>query len=180
MRPIQREHPTIESILLLYQKVLGKHFEAYRNHVYRVFNFTALLDSNFEENHETYAIAAAFHDLGIWTHNTFDYLEPAIAITKKYLSETHQQHLEEEIVLMINMHHKMSNYHGKYSNTVETFRKADCIDVCMGMIQFNLNRKEHLKVRTSFPYKGFHRFLVRQTLKRFLRYPFDPLPMFKR
>jgi hypothetical protein len=173
-------HPTIESILLPYHEIIGKDFEAYRNHVYRIFNFAGILDPDFEKNQETYAIAAALHDIGIWTHNTFDYLEPSIALGKQYLHETDQQHLEQEIVLMIDMHHKMSAYTGKYSNTVETFRQTDCIDVSMGVIKFELTRKDYWNIRKTFPTRGFHWFLIKQTVKRFLRHPFDPLPMFKK
>ena len=34
------------------------------------------------------AIAAAFHDIGIWTAGTFDYLEPSVRVAAAYLTGT--------------------------------------------------------------------------------------------
>jgi len=34
---------------------------------------------------EKIAAAAVFHDLGIWTDRTFDYIAPSIAIAREYL-----------------------------------------------------------------------------------------------
>jgi hypothetical protein len=39
------------------------------------------------ENTDKYAIAAAFHDLGIWTHQTFKYLERSINQAREYLDK---------------------------------------------------------------------------------------------
>lgn len=177
---ITTQNTTIDFILSNYQSVLGKDFTAYRNHVYRVFNFCGLLDDHFETRRESYAIAAALHDLGIWTHKTFDYLEPTLDLTKNYLAGAGQQPLEAEILLMIDMHHKMSLYTGPFAQTVEAFRRADWIDVSMGLLKFGISGEAHRKVKEAFPYKGFHRFLLRQTFKRFLSHPLDPLPMFKK
>ena len=53
-------------------------FTAYRNHAYRVVNFCAHSRPAPTPRLEKIALAAAFHDLGIWTAHTFDYLEPSI------------------------------------------------------------------------------------------------------
>ena len=37
----------------------------------------------------TLAIAAAFHDIALWTENTIDYLEPSAASA---VSDSHQEH----------------------------------------------------------------------------------------
>lgn len=39
-------------------------------------------------NAEKYAIAAVFHDIGIWTNHTLDYLDPSAGQAKAYLTET--------------------------------------------------------------------------------------------
>ncbi len=174
------ENTIIDHILQKYKKVIGEDFEAYRNHVYRIFNFISLLDPDFKQNQDTYAIAAAFHDLGIWTHDTFDYLEPTTGLAKKYLLEENLERQEEEIIQMINMHHKMSRYTGPFTKTVETFRRADWIDVSMGLMKFGLSAQKHNEIKKAIPYRGFHRFLLQQAIKRFLKHPFDPLPMFKK
>ncbi|MBK6276054.1 MAG: hypothetical protein IPF58_15805 [Saprospirales bacterium] len=63
---IIQQHPIIEALFASYASVIGKDTEKYRNHVYRIFNYTLFLSNNADE--EKYAIAAFFHDIGIWTN----------------------------------------------------------------------------------------------------------------
>ena len=35
---------------------------------------------------EKIAVATAFHDLGIWTDGTFDYLQPSVRLASAYLA----------------------------------------------------------------------------------------------
>jgi len=118
------EYNLIENILNKNKAHLGKHFDKYKNHVYRVFNLCLILDSN-QENVEKYAITSVFHDLGIWTNRTFDYLKPSISQAEKYLIDNNKELLVKEISLMIDMHHKRSKYKGDFEKTVENFRRAD-------------------------------------------------------
>ena len=173
-----QQHEVIDIILATHQNVLGKDFKAYRHHVYRIFNFALLQDSKVE-NIEKYAVAAAFHDIGIWTHSTFDYLAPSIQLATKHLQQTDKVTDIEEVSLMIDLHHKMSVYKGKF-RAVEIFRKADWIDVSMGLMTFGLDKKVLREVKKTFPYNGFHLFLMKQTMKNFLQHPLHPLPMFKK
>ncbi|MFT5823942.1 MAG: hypothetical protein ACI8ZM_005208 [Crocinitomix sp.] len=158
---------------------LGKHFEKYKNHVYRVFIICQKLDTS-QENTEKYAIASAFHDLAIWTDNTFDYLAPSINHAKKYLTDSNKEQWIAEISLMIDMHHKRSKYKGEFETTVEIFRRADWIDVTKGRISFNVPKDEIKKIAKEYPLLGFHRFLIVQTVKHFFKSPLNPLPMFKK
>lgn len=169
---------TIENILENYKSVLSKDFSVYKNHIYRIFNWSIIIDDN-SENIEKYAIASAFHDLGIWTHN-FDYLKPSIQLATDYLKENKQENLIVEIALMISNHHKISKYNGEFIKTVETFRKADWIDVTNGLKKYHLSKKYFKNVKKIFSNKGFHLFLVKQSLKWFVKHPFNPLPMFKK
>ena len=74
---------TIDNILNTYRSELGENYDLYRNHVYRVYNFALTqLDPNAEL--EKLSIAAAFHDLGIWTNNTLDYIEPSAQLAREY------------------------------------------------------------------------------------------------
>lgn len=57
-----------------YATDLGDDFTAYRNHTYRVANLCVALSRTNAEQLEKIAMATAFHDLGIWTDHTFDYL----------------------------------------------------------------------------------------------------------
>lgn len=168
----------INEILDEYAVALGNDKERYQNHVYRVYELCRVLDSG-EELMDKYAIAAAFHDLGIWTEKTFDYLEPSISLANQYLDSIGKPNWKKELGIMIDMHHKKSPYKGFYRTTVETFRRADWIDVSMGWMKFGLSNHGIRHIQKSYPSKGFHLFLVKQTFKQFLKTPRNPLPMFK-
>jgi len=169
----------IDEILNANKHSLGKHFNTYRNHVYRVFILCQKLDGD-PSNIDKYAIASAFHDLGIWTNKTFDYLEPSIALAKEYLIANDRLEWTEEVSIMIDMHHKRSKYNGSYSNTVESFRRADWADVTIGRRSFSLSKDEIQEVVKEYPLLGFHKFLVIMTIKNFFKSPLRPLPMFKK
>jgi hypothetical protein len=172
-------HQIIEKVLLDKRDLLKKDYNTYRNHVYRVFHLCLLLD-NATGNADKYAIASIFHDIGIWTDLTFDYLKPSIAKAQEYLQKTGSGEWEEEVSLMIDMHHKLSSYKGPYEQTVETFRRADWIDVTKGVLKFGLEKKEIATVLKAFPALGFHAFLLKQSTKNFFKHPLNPLPMFKK
>jgi hypothetical protein len=169
---------TIEKLLNRFTPVLAEDYEKYRNHVYRVFLNCRLID-NERSNEEKYATAAVFHDIGIWTHDTVDYLEPSIEEARKYLIEAGRPDWIEEISLMIYWHHKTKTYKGNYGNTVECFRKADWIDVSLGLLTYGFDAKTLKLNRKILPNKGFHWFLIKRIGKNFLRHPLKPLPMFK-
>src|SRR5256885_1352868 len=57
--------PRVDAMLDTFATALGRDFAAYRNHVQRVLSyFVALAPGPIPE---TVIVAAAFHDLGIWT-----------------------------------------------------------------------------------------------------------------
>ncbi|MFT3678821.1 MAG: HD domain-containing protein [Ferruginibacter sp.] len=169
----------IEDLLTGFRPVLGTDYNKYRNHVYRVFLNCILID-RLEANAEKYAIAAVFHDIGIWTDQTFDYLQPSIRQAEIYLTRINKAAWLDEISLMINWHHKISKYKGMHTETVENFRKADWIDVSLGLLSFDLDRKSINETRKKFPNAGFHLFLIKETVKNFFRHPLNPLPIFKK
>lgn len=117
------QQPDIEQAFLLHQIPMGKDLQAYKNHVYRMFNYAAWYVAYEEKAVHKMAIAAAFHDIGIWTHNTFDYLAPSEQEATQYIYRyglPEEWHME--IGLMIERHHQLSKYDGIYRNTVEAFR----------------------------------------------------------
>ena len=67
----------------------------------------AQLSASAEEI-EKVAIAAAFHDLGIWTDRTFDYLTPSAALARAYLAGSGRSEWIPEITETIFSHHKVS------------------------------------------------------------------------
>jgi len=81
---------------------------------------------------------------------------------------------------MIDNHHKISTYKGDFQHTVNTFRKADWIDVVNGIKKFGLSKQDFCQTKKAFSNKGFHLFLLKQWFRWFLKHPFNSLPMFKR
>lgn len=173
------DNSMIDGLLHRYQPELGPDFQRYRHHVYRVYEHCLLLDPD-HHHHEQYALAAVFHDIGIWTAGTIDYLQPSIAEASAYLAEHGKKDLIADITLMIYWHHKPTSYRGQSELVVETFRRADWMDVSLGLIRFGVSRKKLRNYRQQFPTLGFHRFLLKQLLRNFLRHPLNPLPMFRK
>jgi HD domain len=169
----------IENVLEEKRNVLKYDYDKYKNHVYRVYHLCLKIDKQ-TANRDKYAIASAFHDLGIWTHQTFDYLEPSISHAGQYLDKIGKPEWKDEVGRMIDMHHKWSRYSGQNEKTVETFRRADWIDITKGRINFNIDRKEISELEMKFPTFGFHRFLLKQSVENFLKHPLNPLPMLKK
>lgn len=175
---IIHSHPIIEEILSAHAGDLKHDLEKYKNHVYRIFNYALFLNKYREE--EKFAISAAFHDLGIWTAKTFDYIEPSVRIAEEYVRKHHPGIDSEEISSMIINHHKVSGYKGIYQETVENFRRADWADVSMGIVHHEIPRKFIKESEEIFPYLRFHRKLVSLFFKHFVKHPLDPLPMFRK
>ena len=169
---------TIEELLEKFGPIIGADFNKYKNHVYRVFLNCILIDSE-QDHREKYAIAAVFHDIGIWTDHTIDYLHPSIDQMEIFLTKTGKKDWINEITLMIYWHHKVGSYHGPYEQTVESFRKADWIDVSLGLITFGVDRSRIRQNGKKLPNLGFHVFLLKKIFRNFFRHPLNPLPMFK-
>lgn len=176
MRPIIA-NSTINNILNIYKPELGGNYEPYRNHVYRVYNF-CLSRLNSNEDLEKLSIAAAFHDLGIWTHGTFDYLAPSAELARMYCN---QQNISlpdtNEVEIIINNHHKLSTVDSSF--LAEIFRESDLIDLSLGFVSKGRKKEDIRLIRTLFPNKGFHLFLLKLFLKNLIINPTRPFPIFK-
>jgi hypothetical protein len=157
----------IEELLQRYKPAIGVDYAKYQNHVYRVFLNCLLIDSE-KNNEEKYAIASVFHDIGIWTNHTFDYLDPSIEQAKIYLTETGKQDWIDEITLMIYWHHKMSKYQGKHEKIVENFRKADWIDVSLGLLTFGFDKQKIKEKQKKVTKPGFSYISYQGNYKKFL------------
>lgn len=169
----------IKNLLHPFKRTLKDDFIKYRNHVCRVFLNCIHLDRN-GDNMEKYAIAAVFHDIGIWTARTFDYIDPSLVRLKAYLKANGKQAWEEELTLMIYWHHKIFRYAGIYQVTVDTFRRADLMDLSYGFFNFGGHKRLIRRNRNLYPDAGFHFFLLRATLRNLLLHPLKPLPMYRR
>jgi hypothetical protein len=128
---------------------------------------------------EKIAIAAVFHDLGIWTNRTFDYIAPSVALAREYLAAHGRAEWIGEIETMIEEHHKITSFASNPPSLVEPFRRADWIDVTRGLRRFGVPRTFIESVFALWPGAGFHWGLVKLTVKRLRTHPLKPLPMVK-
>ena len=170
--------PTVEEVLDNHASELGHDFIAYRNHVYRVLNLSLAIVGDSRVELEKIAVAAVFHDLGIWTNHTFDYIAPSVALAREYLAARGMKNWIPEIEEMIMDHHKITSERNPQS-LVESFRRADWIDVTRGLRRFGLPRTFVAAVAAKWPDAGFHRRLVELTIVQWQKHPLHPLPMVK-
>jgi hypothetical protein len=169
------EIPTVDDVLRDHATALGDDSVAYRNHVYRIANLCVAIAGPSEL--EKVAVAAAFHDLGIWTNGTFDYIAPSIALAHQYLVTRAREDWAAEIEGMIADHHKITPSTAGRGSLIEAFRRADWIDVTRGRRGFGVPRPFVAGVFAAWPDSGFHWRLVTLTLERFRSHPLTPLPM---
>lgn len=173
------QSPLLDSILESWRPRLGEDFTAYRNHCYRVLNFCLAFCGDSGENMTKVSIAAAFHDLGIWANNTYDYLGPSKQLACEHLEKSNQGGWSEEIETMIEQHHKLRKFKANPSWLVEPFRKADWIDISGGKLRFGLPSAFVTDILAKFPNSGFHKRLIALTKQRLKTHPFNPLPMIR-
>jgi hypothetical protein len=176
---IEERFPLLEEILDKWKNEIGSDFLGYKNHLYRMINFCFALRPCNAEERQKIIIAGCFHDLGIWTGNTFDYLPPSIALAKTYLRQNNLEQWIPEIELMIDEHHKLRKYQDERYPLVELFRKGDLVDFSLGLVKCGLPRAYIKRVKSRFPDAGFHKRLVQLELGWFSRHPLNPLPVLK-
>ena len=169
--------PLVDDILASHKEALGPDHSGYRNHVTRVLQFLFAMAPELRTSEQPVLIAAAFHDLGIWTARTFDYLAPSSLLAYEYLTAHGLEPLRQEVDLIIQQHHKLRSYRGPFSPSVEAFRRADLVDVSLGIIRFGLAPQFVQSVRAALPNAHFHARLLAFTGRQFLRTPLRPLPM---
>ena len=169
----------VDTILKGYRDDLGDAFSAYRNHVCRVLNYCFALRQCDDDERQKLIIAGCFHDLGIWPSGTLDYLAPSVTLAAEYLATVNQSVWSDEIGQIIEMHHKIRSVQNDASPLVELFRRADLIDVSLGLQRFGVPRSFIKQVSATYPNRGFHKTLLRLGVKQFLRSPWNPMPMLK-
>jgi hypothetical protein len=171
--------PTLDVLLAAHAGSLGEDATGYRHHAYRVANFYWLLAPGDADALEKLSIAVAFHDLGIWTAGTFDYLPPSRELARAHMQASGRTDWGDEVDAMIEAHHKIQGTPPGTRASVEAFRRADWIDVSRGLRRFGLPRASVREVMRAFPNAGFHRRLAMLSLQRLRRHPLDPLPMMR-
>lgn len=170
--------PLLEEILSERKNAIGADYEGYKNHVYRMINFCFAQKDFSEEERRKIIIAGCFHDIGIWTGNTFDYLSPSIAEAENYLRQNKLENWIAEINSMIELHHKIRKVDEKDS-TIEIFRRGDLIDFSLGFVKCGLPNFYIKSVKRKFPNAGFHKCLLKVSSGWFLKHPLNPVPVLK-
>jgi hypothetical protein len=180
---IHRKVDYLDEILLPYKTMMDQDYEPYRNHCYRVYNLAALLTfpeiPPSPEDLKKLAIAIAFHDIGIWTAHTTDYIDPSVEEALKYCKTINLPSEEADLIAeMIDNHHMFSVYDGH--PLVEGLRKADWIDATMGMRTFGYPNDAIKTIRNEFEVLGFYDLLVKLTMGAVWKSPFsNPVPIYQ-
>jgi predicted metal-dependent HD superfamily phosphohydrolase len=167
----------VEQLIASWAVALDDNLCAYRNHVYRVINLCVLQRKLSGEELRQVVLAACFHDVAIWLDDTFDYLAPSRDHAQRYLQQQGLEGWGEPVGAMIEQHHKITPYRG--NELVETFRRADWIDVSLGRLKYGVSAANIRAVRQTFPNGGFHRFLLRRIARELITRPWNPLPMMR-
>jgi hypothetical protein len=168
--------PLVDEILHAHSDALGAHAGPYRHHVYRALHYYLALAGIDGDAPDSVLVAAAFHDIGIWTDRTFDYLPPSARRAGEYLAARDLDALVPEVTTVIEEHHKLRAYRGAFASA-ELFRRADLVDVSTGVVRFGLPAAFVRDVKAAFPDDGFHRYLVSLAARQLVKHPFRPLPM---
>jgi hypothetical protein len=135
-------------------------FDAYKAHVYRVFNFARALSGDAPGRDDKLAIAAAFHDLAVF--DTLDYLAPSIVAQDAWLQRTGRADWSDELAVMVAEHHRFTRYAAPrpHADLVEAMRRADLVDVSQGLVRFGLPAAFVKEVRGSFDAGVFFRRVI--------------------
>lgn len=167
----------VDELLEEMRTALGTDHDRYRNHVYRVINITDYFVPLKDEQLEQVAIAAAFHDAGIWLDHTFDYLHPSRLRAEEYVRSIGHNEWNNAVSAMIMNHHRVRPV--RSNPLVDAFRRADWIDVSQGVLHFGLPPDLFIALKSFYPFLGFHARLLQLTMHRVSHHPLNPLPMMR-
>ena len=193
--PIATRHGLIDETLDAFAVAIAGDATAYRGHVYRVFNVCRALVVSPEgaaspagalspagapdaaDRDDKIAYAAVFHDLGIWSDRTVDYLPPSSRRLRERLERDGRAAWSRELSDMVDFHHKLTPVRG--AALVEAFRRADLVDLSLGLVRFRLPRAWLRELMTAFPAAGFHGRVVQLVGGWAVRHPLRPFPMLR-
>ena len=177
--PVLARHPRVEEVLDAFGAELASDRVAYRGHVYRVFHFCRALGGVGDGRDDAIALAAAFHDLGIWSDRTVDYLPPSARRLRAHLAERGESAMADELARMVELHHKLTPCRGEGDVLVEAFRRSDLVDLSFGFLRFGMPADYVQEVQAAFPNAGFQWRVVQVVGGWALRHPLRPFPMMR-
>jgi hypothetical protein len=171
--------PGLDALFAPWRPALGKDALPYRNHVERLLAICMKINQPLVEAELlAFRVAAVFHDLGIWSDGTFDYLPPSRVRAVEWLQAHGHENKAGLVEALIENHHKIRSV-GDHSDAVEVFRRADWMDVSLGLINFGLPRPEYRAILKAIPDAGFHKRLLELGGKQMLTKPWQPMPMMR-
>ncbi len=172
-------HALIEETLDEWDAAFGAARRAYRGHAYRVFNVTRRLLGR-DDADDLLAVTSAFHDLGIWSDSTFDYLAPSVARARTFFEQRAPAVDIDLCVRTIENHHALRRYVTEpAADVVDAFRRGDLVDASRGWLRAGMDRRFLRELVAQWPYAGFHGIIIRTALGWMLRHPLRPLPMLR-
>lgn len=177
--PVLERHPRVEEVLDAFGAELASDRVAYRGHVYRVFHFCRALGGVGDTRDDAIALAAAFHDLGIWSDRTVDYLPPSARRLRAHLAERGEGSMADELTRMVELHHKLTPCRGEGDALVEAFRRSDLVDLSFGLVRFGMPADYVGEIQAAFPNAGFQLRVVQVVGGWALRHPLRPFPMLR-
>jgi len=178
----------INELLDRHKDAIGRDLEGYGNHVRRIYDTTLVHQRTLapayqpsEAELSALAIAAVYHDAGIWLDGTFDYLEPSNAHAQEELAVRGLTQWSDAVSDMVMEHHKLTAVpaRGEAPNWGEWFRRADYSDVSVGLVRFSAKGAELKAIRKAYPNAGFHKALVRIAGGWLPKNPLNPMPMMR-
>jgi hypothetical protein len=171
----------IDQILEPFRPVMKEDYLPYRNHCQRVYQFALYLmpkptDMN---DFKKIAICLAFHDLGIWTDSTVDYIDPSRKLAMNYLDKNSLTEWKTEIDSMVDKHHQFLQGTIPDNSLTEVIRKADLVDFSCGLVKHGVSKEVIRQVQSNYANAGFHFRLLQLASAWFLRHPLNPAPMLR-
>lgn len=154
-------HPIVEKHLSRFHDVIGKDYEGYRGHIYRVLTYSNHFLHGNEEKLHVIAAALVFHDIGLWTDGTLAYLDPSVSRAEEYFDKKTFTSKDRQLVKdIIYWHHKVTPFEGPHAEVVNAVIKADLIDASNGLFTRGMPRSHIKIVNDAIPEAGFHQTLV--------------------
>lgn len=173
---IVTEAPNMDTYLSKYKQDFGAAHDVYRNHCLRVLSFARhilVTETGFDEEQAESAmpvmeIALAYHDMGLFTDLSLEYLEPSAARAEKDLEGTLSADEIKLVRDIIVWHHKVFPWSGEDERStaiVNAVRKGDWVDAttCLlggSFVRKGLSAADVVATHTALPEMGFGSFLA--------------------
>lgn len=172
--------PLLDELLDPHRDDLGPAYWGYRAHCYRMLNWARFVTDSEPLREEKLAVMTVFHDLPFMISGDLDYLGKAGDLATAYLAKIGREAWTEELLLMINNHHKVRSYTGPHARLVDACRKADWIDVSFTKLRFGIPRRLVVEVRATFPMNEAYKGVALPNIAKYaVRHLNRPLPMMR-